>query len=1341
MDEFPMSYREVIPGQTNPQLWKDISLNTGGTQSTQDIKVAEKAGGYCYKNAWQIDNRNRFIYWRTCHDTLELSEISLDVNLLDNHVRYKFADSPVLTVSIFETQDSVILLVVTVSSLHRLTFSHPSKLQQKIETQSMSILHEASANPARDKYTFHVIGNLTATNHPIPHTAACWLLNGGEEAVFATAYHTTLMLFVMNCESGKTVPMELKQNYIVPRILSNITGALRGKTNSPDSKYVSSLVFNTIGDQTFLYALYRDEQIRMWSTRTGQCVSTVNCLQEGIDARPQGPQSNLLRRSSPTTICAYLCYSMGSEFVTIQTQYDLVDFEVNDNRIWGLWCNPQGEYNICSYSFLSSSGWVSAAMEPPPDRCIVVENGCDPKQIYCSYIFHPGKFQRSVIDQALMMFRRSNILSDPNLPISILKDRVCQAVEQEVQNEISEYEMTDEEYVEVSAKHWEAFYLRCEQYQEKSCQPIGLVIMQSVGAVCIVKKTSFSLLRPCDTLEHVMIAGDSVEIDLDEDIVKLVSVLAMLEQPILEDIKREIDNKMYYLHIPNVVIEKFVSDMLSKDDDGDMSSQRDFILKLHYEIKTIGDLSQAMIRLLDELRMDTDEETPLNATRHLITLFGSDIGISVVSESLRQIALIRYSLCRNLLILQHILFDTFDIPCNVLEVIRSQCMPDTMVYVQAYYVMMWMSETPAQSGTSSASLESSLQRLATLQLSDARHIPRSVQPITLLELFLRGKGIVTGLSALNLQFKKLTDQQWQYTLVPLVKNIGQLVWAVSGNFIFGEWLLSSCQHILIQEYVRLLNRWCEWNSCSRHFILAVSLLENGEAHKAYDMFMKAASGVLTETFLEKIILTPSAEGITYNMALTQYYLKVIQLFEQHSALDHVISLARAAIGILDKNDPQLAMFQSIVFTNHLQLEHYDEAYHALIDNSEPSRRKDCLRLLVVCLFQQNRSDLLMKYPYIRLQDDLEDIVESRARSMAIERNHYYEFLYAFHVTKGNFRKASSIMYEQAMRYALECDTIESVQCRYECLLACLNALNLCDENYAWIAKPVINEDNGHNSEDMETNEIPVKQNVIVLQSKDIRQELLIADTILCLSKHRQEIGSILNADTDQLIAVLANTGLYTAAVKLTSKLEKSVAPVLESLAAACVRASEENSNEVWSWLQENDIADLPQKNSAVDMAWKLLEVLLDDYETGTATTLRKSVANKILSLGEFLPHWLYLSYKKANPSELLYLYVNHGRLIEATELAVDYVSAMLRFGGEFFGLSNSMHITLPPMCLPVNTIDLLIYGLELNADQDECYRECLDELRRVVQFYLTTAKAVSDNKIRYASDVGSIDVR
>lgn len=36
----------------------------GATQSTlQDIKVAEKAGGYYYKDKTKVQNRNRFIYW------------------------------------------------------------------------------------------------------------------------------------------------------------------------------------------------------------------------------------------------------------------------------------------------------------------------------------------------------------------------------------------------------------------------------------------------------------------------------------------------------------------------------------------------------------------------------------------------------------------------------------------------------------------------------------------------------------------------------------------------------------------------------------------------------------------------------------------------------------------------------------------------------------------------------------------------------------------------------------------------------------------------------------------------------------------------------------------------------------------------------------------------------------------------------------------------------------------------------------------------------------------------------------------------------------------------------
>lgn len=82
MKKFSLSYREVIPDQTVPETWKEITLNTGefrkkykipvyfvvifagGTQSTlQDIKISEKANGYCYRDALKHYTRNRFIYW------------------------------------------------------------------------------------------------------------------------------------------------------------------------------------------------------------------------------------------------------------------------------------------------------------------------------------------------------------------------------------------------------------------------------------------------------------------------------------------------------------------------------------------------------------------------------------------------------------------------------------------------------------------------------------------------------------------------------------------------------------------------------------------------------------------------------------------------------------------------------------------------------------------------------------------------------------------------------------------------------------------------------------------------------------------------------------------------------------------------------------------------------------------------------------------------------------------------------------------------------------------------------------------------------------------------------
>lgn len=73
--------------------------------------------------------------------------------------------------------------------------------------------------------------------------------------------------------------------------------------------------------------------------------------------------------------------------------------------------------------------------------------------------------------------------------------------------------------------------------------------------------------------------------------------------------------------------------------------------------------------------------------------------------------------------------------------------------------------------------------------------------------------------------------------------------------------------------------------------------------------MQAAKGVTTEPFLKEKILS-SQDGTT-NEPKAQYYLKIIQLFEQYSAFDCVISMAQTAIGCLESNDPQLVRFVNL----------------------------------------------------------------------------------------------------------------------------------------------------------------------------------------------------------------------------------------------------------------------------------------------------------------------------------------------------------------------------------------------------------------------------------------------
>ena len=111
---------------------------------------------------------NFLLHRRTNGDILELSEISLDLNLIDNAIRYKFTDAPILAVSIAESNDNIFVLVATVGSLHQLKFTQPRQFSRSHEeTQSFSIFHGVcTGQTTRDPTTslFYVINQQSASS-------------------------------------------------------------------------------------------------------------------------------------------------------------------------------------------------------------------------------------------------------------------------------------------------------------------------------------------------------------------------------------------------------------------------------------------------------------------------------------------------------------------------------------------------------------------------------------------------------------------------------------------------------------------------------------------------------------------------------------------------------------------------------------------------------------------------------------------------------------------------------------------------------------------------------------------------------------------------------------------------------------------------------------------------------------------------------------------------------------------------------------------------------------------------------------------------------------------------
>lgn len=255
--------------------------------------------------------------------------------------------------------------------------------------------------------------------------------------------------------------------------------------------------------------------------------------------------------------------------------------------MWAVWRTTDMDTVAVTHAQLPLSGthinseWETAILEQTHDRDYIVNDpGTDPRQAYINYIFHPGQFSLTDITKALSIYRRSNLIAEMTLSPAILKERVCMAVEAEMQAEVMDYVVMDEDYLEIANRCWSKFYSCVVQYHANGTRPVGVLLLPNVYGVILLKKSSFSILRPMEALEHLVLCNEksyssrfkttpilSHDEDICHDLITLMSAIVMLGEQLSEETKTEIERELYHLRSPDIIIDDLLSKLMLEPDD------------------------------------------------------------------------------------------------------------------------------------------------------------------------------------------------------------------------------------------------------------------------------------------------------------------------------------------------------------------------------------------------------------------------------------------------------------------------------------------------------------------------------------------------------------------------------------------------------------------------------------------------------------------------------------------------------------------------------------------------------------------------------------------------------
>lgn len=419
-----LNYVELASPNVVNHRWKEVLVDVASAQSTlQDISLPECVGGFSYRDTHTIGSPcyNRYIYWRTANELLEMVELSSEFILTNNQIRIKFTNAPIInTIRVIELNNSLLILIATLSSVHRISLPHPkiqvaTQLVSSKQFVANSVFSTITNQLLSDNRTFYVLNgqsaNVPAGGASNPKSATSWLDEAPDLASFALTYPNGsihIVKFNHNIDApsileasmnslksdSPVTSWELKHTSIIGRIWSRMPALLAKNQHESDDAALSCVAAKfEEGNDMILFALCRDYKLRIWSTRYRELAHSYSLIAQPLNQSLSTSQSRLtlvdlsnqqlLMRVTGTDtkdlMLAIYMTEQEPEFILLQHKSDidkhsveevcilkapewdcLIDFAISRTKIWAVALNTDNDYMLYWLNLQQLSG-----NEPP----------------------------------------------------------------------------------------------------------------------------------------------------------------------------------------------------------------------------------------------------------------------------------------------------------------------------------------------------------------------------------------------------------------------------------------------------------------------------------------------------------------------------------------------------------------------------------------------------------------------------------------------------------------------------------------------------------------------------------------------------------------------------------------------------------------------------------------------------------------------------------------------------------------------------------------------------------------------------------------------------------------